>query len=88
MTASTAVTVAQIRDHITELLTTKYHVPAAEAVPGAVLDDLDIDSMTLVEIALAAEAHFHISIPDEVLRPSHTIDEAAHAAHAAATSAS
>ncbi|ORI17278.1 acyl carrier protein [Rhodococcus sp. 1168] len=79
MTESTAVHVDEIQNHIVDQLVTKYQVAESDAVPSAVLDDLDIDSMTLMEIALAIEKRFSLSVPDGVLEPAQTIDAAARA---------
>ena len=40
------------------------------------VDDLDIDSLSMVEIATAAEDRFGISIPDEALADLKTVGDA------------
>jgi acyl carrier protein len=44
-------------------------VPAAEVTPDkSFVDDLDIDSLSMVEIAVAAQDKFGVEIPDEELK--------------------
>ncbi|NUP00806.1 MAG: acyl carrier protein [Nonomuraea sp.] len=49
-------------------------IPAAEVQPGAHLrDDLDIDSLSLVEIMVAVEEKFGVSTPDEIAADLETV---------------
>ena len=44
-------------------------VPAAEVTPSkSFVDDLDIDSLAMVEIAVAAQDKFGVEIPDDQLK--------------------
>jgi len=44
-------------------------VPADEVTPGkSFVDDLDIDSLSMVEIAVAAQDKFGVEIPDDQLK--------------------
>jgi len=40
------------------------------------VDDLDVDSLSMVEIATAAEDHFGVRIPDEDLKDLKTVGDA------------
>ena len=40
------------------------------------IDDLDVDSLSMVEIATAAEDHFGVRIPDEDLKNLKTVGDA------------
>jgi acyl carrier protein len=40
------------------------------------LDDLDLDSLTMVEVATAAEDKFHVKIPDDDLKDLKTVQDA------------
>ena len=52
-------------------------VPAADVTPGKTfLDDLDVDSLSMVEIATAAEDKFGIRIPDDDLKDLKTVGDA------------
>jgi acyl carrier protein len=42
------------------------------------IDDLDVDSLAMVEIATAAEDHFGVRIPDEDLKELRTVGDAVH----------
>lgn len=78
MTTRATINALDVQTFIVDLLVSKYQVEHLDARPDAVLDDLDIDSMTLMEIELAIEKRFSIAVPDGTLLPSQTIDGAAH----------
>jgi acyl carrier protein len=49
-------------------------VPADEVTPGkSFVDDLDIDSLSMVEIAVAAQDRFGVEIPDDQLKDLTTV---------------
>jgi acyl carrier protein len=49
-------------------------IPAAKVVPAAsFVNDLDIDSLSMVEIATMAEDKFNVSIPDAELSKLKTV---------------
>ena len=51
-------------------------VPAAEVTPSkSFVDDLDIDSLSMVEIAVAAQDKFGVEIPDEELKNLKTVKD-------------
>ena len=51
-------------------------VPAADVTPGkSFVDDLDIDSLAMVEIAVAAQDKFGVEIPDEQLKDLATVQD-------------
>ena len=50
--------------------------PADEVTPQAnFVDDLDIDSLSMVEIAVAAQDKFGVEIPDEQLKDLKTVQD-------------
>jgi acyl carrier protein len=52
-------------------------IKADQIVPGATfVDDLDIDSLSMVEVAVAAEERFGVRIPDEDLTKLKTVGDA------------
>jgi acyl carrier protein len=52
-------------------------VPAADVTPEkSFLDDLDLDSLTMVEVATAAEDKFNVKIPDDDLKDLKTVEDA------------
>ena len=60
--------------------------PIDKVVPEATFDaDLDIDSLTMVEVVVACEERFDVRIPDEALEGLRTVGDALdHIAGAAA----
>ncbi len=51
-------------------------VPAAEVTPEKnFVDDLDIDSLSMVEIAVAAQDKFGVEIPDDQLKDLKTVQD-------------
>jgi acyl carrier protein len=52
-------------------------VPVGDVTPDkGFLDDLDVDSLSMVEIATAAEDKFGIRIPDDDLKDLKTVGDA------------
>lgn len=50
-------------------------IPVSEVQPDAHLrDDLDIDSLSLVEIMVAVEDRFGVATPDEIAADLETVD--------------
>jgi len=54
-----------IFDRVSELLVEKFGVPAEQISPEATFEDLDLDSLDLVEFALAAEEDLGVRITDD-----------------------
>ena len=51
-------------------------VPADEVTPTkSFVDDLDIDSLSMVEIAVAAQDRFGVEIPDDQLKDLTTVQD-------------
>ena len=51
-------------------------VPADEVTPEkSFVDDLDIDSLSMVEIAVAAQDKFGVEIPDDQLKALKTVQD-------------
>ena len=51
-------------------------VPAADVTPDkSFVDDLDIDSLSMVEIAVAAQDQFGVEIPDDELKNLKTVKD-------------
>ena len=52
-------------------------VAAADVTPEkSFTEDLDLDSLTMVEVATAAEDKFNVSIPDDDLKDLKTVQDA------------
>lgn len=51
-------------------------LPADVSEEKSFTDDLDVDSLSMVEIALAAEERFNVKIPDDELANLKTVGDA------------
>ncbi len=70
---------ATIEEEVKKIICEQLDVPEADVVPKAsFVDDLGADSLDLVELIMAVEEKFDISIPDEdaekIETVQHTID--------------
>lgn len=54
-----------VYDRVKTLLVDKFGVPEDDISPEATFEDLDLDSLDLVEFALAAEEELGVRITDE-----------------------
>ncbi len=67
----------EIRTGLAEILEEVAGVLPAEVTPDkSFTDDLDVDSLSMVEIALAAEEKFGVKIPDDELANLKTVGDA------------
>ena len=66
----------EILDGLGEIVEEIAGVPAAEVTPTkSFVDDLDIDSLSMVEIAVAAQDKFGVEIPDDQLKDLKTVQD-------------
>lgn len=86
MTTASTLSRAELLAGLTEVLEEVAGTPADKVVPTATFDkDLDIDSLTMVEVVVACEERFDVRIPDEALEGLRTVGDAVdHIAGAAA----
>jgi acyl carrier protein len=71
-----AMTQAEILAGISEIIDEIAGVPADEVTPEKTfVDDLDIDSLSMVEIAVAAQDKFGVEIPDDQLKDLKTVQD-------------
>lgn len=66
---------ATVYDKVKELLVDKFGVEEDEVSPTATFEDLDLDSLDLVEFALAAEDEMGVRISDEEAEQLETLDD-------------
>jgi acyl carrier protein len=67
----------EIRTGLAEILEEVAGVLPADVTPDkSFTDDLDVDSLSMVEIALAAEEKFGVKIPDDELPKLRTVGDA------------
>jgi acyl carrier protein len=73
----TATTHPDLLAGLAEVLEEVAGTPADAVVPTATFDkDLDIDSLTMVEVVVACEERFGVTIPDEALENLRTVGDA------------
>lgn len=62
-----------ILQQLTTLFVEGYGLTDNEVKANSTFAELDLDSLTLVEIALAAEKEFHVPIRDDEISPYDTV---------------
>ena len=71
-----AMTEQEILTGLGEIIDEVAGVPADEVTPDkSFVDDLDIDSLSMVEIAVAAQDKFGVEIPDDELKNLKTVQD-------------
>jgi acyl carrier protein len=71
-----AMTDQEILTGLGEIIDEVAGVPAEEVTPDkSFVDDLDIDSLSMVEIAVAAQDKFGVEIPDDQLKDLTTVQD-------------
>jgi acyl carrier protein len=72
-----AATPDEIRAGLAEILNEVADVDAADVTDDKTfVDDLDVDSLSMVEVAMAAEEKFGVTIPDDELPKLKTVGDA------------
>ncbi|WEV24262.1 phosphopantetheine-binding protein [Streptomyces sp. 71268] len=71
-----AVDTQKIRDRVVSLMDEKFGLPAEELLSGASFEDLDIDSLILIELGLLLRKEMGVVLQEGELKSSHTLDEA------------
>ena len=64
-----------VYDKVKDLLVEKFGVPEDDVQPEATFEDMDLDSLDLVEFALAAEEELGVRISDEEAEQLTTLQE-------------
>ena len=76
MAPTTPTTEKEILAGLGEIIDEIAGVPADEVTPDkSFVDDLDIDSLSMVEIAVAAQDKFGVEIPDDKLKDLKTVQD-------------
>jgi acyl carrier protein len=66
----------EIQEGLAEIIDEVAGVPADQVTPDKTfVDDLDIDSLSMVEIAVAAQDKFGVEIPDDQLKDLKTVQD-------------
>jgi len=70
-------TIEEIRIGLAEIVNEIAGVPAADVqLDKSFTDDLDIDSLSMVEVVVAAEERFDVKIPDDEVKNLATVGDA------------
>ena len=70
-------TTEEINTGLAEIVNEIAGVPAADVtMDKSFIDDLDVDSLSMVEVVVAAEEKFGVSIPDDDVRGLKTVGDA------------
>ena len=73
----TAIAPEQIREQLADIVNEVAGVPADQVqLDKSFIDDLDVDSLSMVEIAVVAEERFEVRIPDEEIKNLVTVGDA------------
>jgi acyl carrier protein len=67
--------VSPVYDRVKALLVDKFGVPADDITPDSTFEGLDLDSLDLVEFALAAEEEMGVRITDEEAEELETLKD-------------
>jgi acyl carrier protein len=62
----------ELFDQVAKILEEKFQVDPARVLPGATLESLGMDSLTLMEFVFAVEDRFSTRIPEDKLDPRQT----------------
>lgn len=70
-------TTEEIRAGLADIVNEVAGVPAEDVqLEKSFVDDLDVDSLSMVEVVVAAEEKFGVSIPDDDVRGLKTVGDA------------
>lgn len=61
-------------DKIKEIITSKYQVAPEKIVPEATLEELGLDSLDVVELAMAVQAEWDTLVTDDELNSAGTVE--------------
>ena len=71
-------TTEEIRADLAEIVNEVAGIPADDVqLDKSFVDDLDVDSLSMVEVVVAAEERFDVKIPDEDVKNLKTVGDAA-----------
>ena len=67
----------EIRAELAEIVTEVTGIPADDVqLDKSFTDDLDVDSLSMVEVVVAAEEKFDVRIPDDAVKDLKTVGDA------------
>ncbi len=69
----------EIRTDLAEIVNEVAGIPADDVqLDKSFTDDLDVDSLSMVEVVVAAEEKFDVKIPDDEVKNLKTVGDAVH----------
>jgi acyl carrier protein len=71
------ITMNTVYSRLVEMIITGFGIPEQQISPDATFDDLEFDSLALVELALTVQEEFGVTIEDGALVSSDTLARAA-----------
>lgn len=70
-------TTEEVRTNLAEIVNEVAGVPADDVqLDKSFVDDLDVDSLSMVEVVVAAEEKFDVKIPDDEVKNLKTVQDA------------
>jgi acyl carrier protein len=70
-------TTEEIRSNLADIVNEVAGIPAEDVqMDKSFVDDLDVDSLSMVEVVVAAEEKFDVKIPDEEVKNLKTVGDA------------
>jgi acyl carrier protein len=70
-------TTEEIRTNLADIVNEVAGIPAEDVqMDKSFVDDLDVDSLSMVEVVVAAEEKFDVKIPDEEVKNLKTVGDA------------
>ena len=70
-------TTEEIRSSLADIVNEVAGIPAEDVqMDKSFVDDLDVDSLSMVEVVVAAEEKFDVKIPDEEVKNLKTVGDA------------
>ncbi len=67
----------EILDGLAEIVNEVAGIPTADVqLQKSFIDDLDVDSLSMVEVVVAAEERFGVKIPDDAVKELSTVGDA------------
>ncbi len=64
-----------VQDDLFAILTGKMGIPAGELSPGTTFEDLDLDSLALIELSVSIQKTFGVVIDETELSPERRLGE-------------
>jgi acyl carrier protein len=64
-----------VQDRLFMLITSSMGVPAEELSPGATLEEIELDSLALVELSVVVQKEFGVIVDDTLLTPESKLSE-------------